>query len=363
MTGYPKNYTSTILLIIVVFLTISCSNKPSSSTMKQESNKREALDINSKMKPIDNLFYIEGQICQHLRIIFEDSAGNIWFGTNVFGLMRYNGEVLEYFNKENGYDFGRVTGIIQDKDGAIWIAGSTGLHKYEDGVFTNYTEGDGLLNNELWSLKLANNGKLWIGTNEGVCTFDGSTFSTFPIPFTDYKHPESIYSYTRIVDIEEDQNGNMWFGTDGQGLFKYDGKEFLTFTTEKGLNDDIISELFIDTKGVLWVGTYFGGLSSFDGNQFTNYTKNGLVKGNEVGSFFEDKDTNLWFAAENYGVYKYDRATDTFTNFNKEDGLNTNGILAIYKDQKNRFWFGGWGGLFRFDGKEFTSVTKDGPWE
>ncbi|MCB0535322.1 MAG: hypothetical protein KDD14_24155, partial [Saprospiraceae bacterium] len=69
---------------------------------------------------------------------------------------------------------------------------------------------------------------------------------------------------------------------------------------------------------------------------------------------------NIWFAAENHGVYRYDGAS--FTNFNTTDGLNTNGVLCIFEDQQGRFWLGGWGGLFRFDGTSFFSVTKDGPW-
>jgi ligand-binding sensor domain-containing protein len=314
-----------------------------------------------KLEPTDSLFYIDGQLCQHLRIIFEDNAGNLWFGTNVYGLMRYNGEVLEYFNKENGYDFGRVTEIIQDKDGAIWIASYRGLAKFESNSFTYYTEEDGLLNNELWCITIDSNGLMWIGTNNGVNTFDGNTFSRFELPRAHIEDRNTIYAYDRIVSIVEDKSGALWFGTDGFGLTKYDGTNFSFYTTTDGLNDNTISELMIDSKGNLWIGTYFGGVSKYDGKMFQNYTLDKVIEGIEVGAFFEDEQENIWFAAENNGVYKYNG--ESFTNFNDDHSLNTNGILSIYKDQKSRFWFGGWGGLFRFNGELFSSVTKDGPWE
>ena len=49
---------------------------------------------------VDPLFEIEGQLCQHVRCIFEDSYGNLWFGTNVYDLMLYNGDSLVYLDEE-----------------------------------------------------------------------------------------------------------------------------------------------------------------------------------------------------------------------------------------------------------------------
>lgn len=112
----------------------------------------------------------------------------------------------------------------------------------------------------------------------------------------------------------------------------------------------------------------FGGISRYDGKSFTNFTKDGVISGVEVGGLYEDDAGSIWFAAENAGVYRYDGTSRPagqaeFTNYYKADGLITNGILSIFKDKEGRFWFGGWGGLFRYDGKSFTPVTRDGPWQ
>ena len=97
----------------------------------------------------------------------------------------------------------------------------------------------------------------------------------------------------------------------------------------------------------------------YDGVKFHNFTQDGLLDGVEAGAFYEDTDGSIWFAIENHGVYRYDG--QGFQHYHKEAGLEGS-ILSIYRDNQDRFWFGGWGGLYRFDGSTFTSVTKDGPW-
>ena len=74
-----------------------------------------------------------------------------------------------------------------------------------------------------------------------------------------------------------------------------------------------------------------------------------------------DKAGNLWFSNMGKGVYRYDAATDKFTNFTKEDGLNDNSIESIYEDKAGNLWFSTWSGVCRYDGKSFTDITaKEG---
>jgi ligand-binding sensor domain-containing protein len=72
----------------------------------------------------------------------------------------------------------------------------------------------------------------------------------------------------------QDKVGNLWFGTTGDGLFKYDGKSFTRFTTKDGLINNSIWSILEDRTGVLWVGTRETILHRFDGKRFTSYTEN-----------------------------------------------------------------------------------------
>ena len=309
----------------------------------------------------DPLFFIDGQLCQHVREIFQDSKGNLWIGTNVYDLMLYNGDSLKYITEKDGFiEGGRVTGIVEDDEGNVWFATAFGLKKYDGKSFTNYNVDDGLANSEIWSLIIDANGVFWIGQNEGLTRYDGKRFENISVPKAAVKDPKIKYAPDRITAIVEDRKGNLWLGTDGYGICKYDGKSFTHFTTEDGLLDNNIHSLMIDAKDDLWIGTFWDGLSKFDGEKFNNFTENKALNGHGIHALFEDNNGDIWIGIKNNGVSKYNG--DSFTHYSRE--LFSNGsILSIYKDHENRFWFGGWGGLFRYDDKSFSSVTKDGPWK
>ncbi|MGH1338941.1 MAG: ligand-binding sensor domain-containing protein [Aureispira sp.] len=351
------------LLLFLSILSLSlfaCHRSTNTTPINTPSIPPPELPSDNEYPPKDHLFFIEGQLCQHVRQIFQDQQGNIWLGTNVYGLLLYNGDSLKYLQEENSADWGRITGILEDMQGNIWFGTYRGLIKYDGQTFTNVTQKKNFLNMEIWCLHLDRYGKFWIGTTQGVYVFDGKKIQAFDLPKPAVNTPQAVYSETRITSIVEDKAGNLWFGTDGFGLCKYDGQSFTHFTTENGLSDNRIYQLFIDSRDNLWIGTFYGGLSRYNDGDFTNFTTDGTIEGVEVSGFFEDTDGAIWFAAENYGVYQYSKGV--FTNFYKAEGLVTNGILSIYRDQEKRFWFGGWGGLFRYDNEKFIAVTKQGPW-
>lgn len=374
-------YQRGIPFLVVLFsaLVISCNGQDTSkketstseekkgSTVPTNANANFSFYENGQGPVVDPLFYIEGQLCQHLRKIFQDSKGNLWFGTNVYDLMRYDGDILDYFGKKDGVGGGRINGMVEDAEGNVWFGTYGGLTKYDGATFTNYTFEFGKIKNDIWSLTIDSKGLFWIGTTYGLVRFDGTTFTPFPLPKAKVQDAVTNYSFDRITAILEDKNGIFWIGTDGFGITRYDpsvplgGNAFSHLTKKEGLPDNVISGLMQDSQGNIWIATMFGGVSTYDGTAFHNYTQDGTVGGIEVGALYEDKKGHIWFAAENQGVYRFDGTH--FTHFSAENGLNTNAVLSIYEDKEGRFWLGGWGGLFRYDGRSIVSVTREGPWK
>ncbi|HWY11976.1 MAG TPA: two-component regulator propeller domain-containing protein, partial [Bacteroidia bacterium] len=192
-------------------------------------------------------------------------------------------------------------------------------------------------------------GNLWFGTyGGGVSRYDGKFFTNFT---TAQGLANNI-----VVSITEDKTGNLWFGTQGGGISRYDGKSFTSFTTEQGLANNVVYSITEDKSASLWFGTHGSGVSRYDGRSFTNFTTEQGLTSNIVASITEDKTGNLWFGTEGGGVSCYNGKS--FTNFTTEQGLANNRVLSITEDKTGNLWFGtNGGGVSRYDGRSFTNFT------
>jgi ligand-binding sensor domain-containing protein len=233
---------------------------------------------------------------------------------------------------------------ILDPTGKPFIMGNGGKSH-----FTNFSTDHGLALDGISSSIKDKAGNLWFGTyGGGVSRYDGKTFTSFTT--TQGLANNGIWS------ILEDKRGNLWFGTSGGGVSRYDGKTFTNFTTTQGLANNGVWSILEDKAGNLWFGTNGGGVSRYDGKTFTSFTTAHGLAHNGVMSILEDETGNLWFGTNGGGVSRYDGKT--FTNFTTTQGLANNDVRSILEDKTENLWFGTFGGgASRYDGKTFRSFT------
>jgi ligand-binding sensor domain-containing protein len=108
----------------------------------------------------------------------------------------------------------------------------------------------------------------------------------------------------------------MWIGT-RKGLSEFDGKSWSNYTQENGLADNVVNTIHEDQNGNIWVGTEDllvarrgGGVSMFDGKNWTIYTKNDKLIGKTIYRIEEDSQGNLWFITSSRGISKYTPETN-----------------------------------------------------
>jgi len=363
-----KSLTIICLFSILLFITACSHRQPYTASLHQSnasSTPQSASCDQSLMGPLtyDQYFPAARHLSQFVRRIHEDRNGNMWFGTNGNGVIRYSGGTLRYFSFQQNFPAAAVRGILEDDEGNLWFGTENGLIKYDpkkpDG-FINFNTSDGLVHNDIWSLYIDKAGIIWAGTLQGISRFDGTQFSAFELPETQ-DDPRRGVTSTRIVhSIMEDHSGRMWFGTNG-GAFVYDGKTLSNISEKDGLCGNIVNDILEDEDGNFWFATHHNGVCRWDGTSFVHFAENNGVNGNEVWSLFQDSEGGIWFPSEGYGLYRYNGKS--FVHYHVREGLSSNAIQCVYEDSEGKIWCGGWMGLFRLDGQHFIPVNKNGPWE
>ncbi len=191
--------------------------------------------------------------------------------------------------------------------------------------------------------------------------------------------PQGVFKDASIACGLSDKTGNLWFGSNGEGVYCYNGKSFTHFTTKDGLDNDIVYSILEDKTGNIWVGTKTG-LCRYNGRVFTripisvtndfnidpgNSLNNNPSSQNGVWSMMQDKTGKIWFGTDD-GVYCYDgtgftRFLDNKNVINK-DSLHLKAIFSIVEDKRAHIWFGSCigEGLIMFDGKTLSRISPRG---
>ncbi len=194
-------------------------------------------------------------------------------------------------------------------------------------------------------------GNLWFGTyGNGVSKYDGKSF-------TNYNSSHGLI-HNLIEAITEDREGNIWFSTYG-GVSKYNGVFFENFTTEHGLPDNHINKILEDKRGNIWVATR-GGLSRYNPDkndngmsQFIYYEDKQGITGSYAASIIEDRNGNLWISGYR-GLFKFNPVADPhgetlFFDYSEITGLKNEIVYSIAEDRNGMLWFGTSKGAVRFD--------------
>lgn len=305
-------------------------------------------------------------------------------------------------------EFDNIHGSLQDKEGHLWfVTTGEGVYKYDGKLFYQFTKQNGLNSNTVWCVLEDNQGKLWFGTDDGVCVYDGKTFSRIEVNLLNKTYMTPTTSAENLAskkfdvwNIMQDKKGTLWFAST-EGVFCYNGKSFSTFQVIEGANGFIsnkVEYILEDRTGNIWFGGRgIGGVMCYDGVRMTNVKldgnnwawpvlvdkrgniwfsnwagafsyddktiskftqKNGLCSDN-ITQIIEDKNGNLWFGSEsaNGGICIYDGKT--FSSYTKKDGLVNNSIWTILEDKSGTIWIGSRNiGLCKYDGKTFTQLSQ-----
>jgi serine phosphatase RsbU (regulator of sigma subunit)/ligand-binding sensor domain-containing protein len=202
-----------------------------------------------------------------------------------------------------------------------------------------------------------NQNQLWLGTKGfGLIKYEINRIKIFNM--------SNGFPTDQIQCVFFDNKHNiLWIGTTGNGIIIYDGKDFYHTNTELGLSDNVITSFYLDSKDFLWYSTNDGGVGMFN-KDFTQImvlnTENAFDTDN-IRSITEDSKGNIWFSSAGSGLYKFDY--NFIYNYTKEKGLPDDIILSSCRNNNGEIWFGSdTQGLFYIDKNDsvFGITSKSG---
>lgn len=325
------------------------------------------LEIFTSGNGLPELKLSDGGIGNFVNYIFEDSRGEIWFALWDGGVSRFNKVVYDTlsnfsnFNTSNGLPNNKIRCISEDREGNMLFGTfGSGLSIFKGGKFTSLSAKDGLVNDQVWAILQDKPTRYWFATNEGLSIY--SLEESGKNRFRNLKNIAGASSNS-IRSLTKDKDGNVWIGTWGSKVIKYD-KSKESFTRNIPINDVIynhISSVFVDSKNKLWIASPVGlTLLDLQSGEVRSFSTIDGISENDVTCIFEDKSGNMWFGTKQRGINKY--SNGKFTSYGKQQGITNGSISSITQDKNGTLWIGtAGGGLYKHDGNAFVNYRiKDG---
>ena len=195
-------------------------------------------------------------------------------------------------------------------------------------------------------LKFDHNGLMWIGTDLGVCAYDGYRFRTY----RNDAYSPGILPNNYVLRITEAPEDRLWLGTrDGLTCFDRRRNTFRSYRL-RSQNARMIDALFTSSDGTIWVGTS-NGVSRYDAetDEFTDISMTAGVR-----SFSEDKKGNIYIGTWEGGLFRLNPKSGKLVAYPQLSERNT--VQSQLVDSRGRLWIGTWeNGIIRLDHPENES--------
>jgi len=294
----------------------------------------------------------------NINVIYQDQQGLIWFGTDR-GLFRFDGINYSRFTISEGLSDDHITAINSNNDNNLWIGHKNGeITIYDGKVFKSFLPEEGLGKIEITDIEADSSGLIWFSTNgEGVFTYDGRYLKNL--------NTDDGFSDNYVYDIEIDRNGIMWFATDN-GITRFASGKCSIISMKDGLNDNIVRVLKTSKDGRLWIGTEEKGITTYNPENKSFTPIFGWNFGPVTGLVISLQD-EIWVSTEKEGIIqlKLSNVNPFYRKITEKQGLISNMISTIIKDNEENIWIGGRNGVIQALPPvfEFLNKTNGSPFE
>jgi ligand-binding sensor domain-containing protein/serine phosphatase RsbU (regulator of sigma subunit) len=289
--------------------------------------------------------------------ILKTENDNFYFGTYAEGIFsfqfksaskRYN------YNLSNGLTNNSIMCMIKDREGNIWIGtNGVGVFKFYSNKFIYYTKDNGLLDNYINAVNEDQNKIIWVAlSSNGVAKIEKNKITNYK---TDHIKPFSLPD-NNVNAILPTKDGRIYFGTD-EGLCYFENEKFYTIT-DTLIRKQFITSLYIDKKNTLWIGTNDGAYTMANGvvtkiTELDKYKSEGILF--KIFFISEDKNGKKLFGTEN-GMIEYDLSKSIL--YNQNNKFISSRINCAVMDERKNIWIGTADGVYLYNYGTFSRISK-----
>lgn len=284
--------------------------------------------------------------------IYEDAKGYLWLMSNGGGISRFDGEQFVNFDMNDGLPHNIVRAATEDRQHRMWFGTmGKGIVTFDGQSFVPLT--DTVLQNALLIYDLVTDleGNIWVGANDGVYRFDGTTWKHFS--------EEEGFPQTSTIALLVDTEGGLWAGIDAYGVVRYLDGQIKTYATAEGLTN-LSTQAIYERAGQIWIGN-FNGCTRIDlpSGKLTNFTPGDEFPAQFVFDFAEDHNGRLWIGTQSKGMGYFVPKEGRFKFLGEGNGLPSSLAFRVFKDSEDQLWVSFWGnGISRFKGMEFAKYDE-----
>lgn len=287
--------------------------------------------------------------------LYTDSRGYLYIGTNTKGVFRYdeNFQLISHVTRTTypSISDNSITSIFEDSKHQIWIGTlSAGVNKWdtEKNTITHFSSANSGLNAENIRCFSEQNGKLIIGTFNGLGILDLST--DLITPYNNFDIKKGNLSHYSVYSLYVDKVGTLWVGTYSGGM-NYSNPLNSRFTFYHPQTRDsqellgIYGAMDYDSNGNLWIATEGEGLLQF--NPVTKESQNYLIDKSPQGPYNKNIIKSVWVEGErvwcgtNSGtIYQFHIRDKRFTLYYQFEKESTRSIYSLFRDSDGCLWVG-----------------------
>lgn len=272
--------------------------------------------------------------------VFQDRQGKFWLGTPnglLFSYSESNGLIEKYKVTDGQGQW--MFNMLEDGQGQLWASvAQGGLHMINtrQGRPANFDTVDGLASNANWDTEEAKDGKIWIGSTEGIDVYD-------PVKNTiQHLGKEQGLIDDRNTRIMEDSKGRIWTCGNNVGISIIDPEKqtIQQIRLGEGFGANNIETILEDKNGLFWMGGTASELIILD-------MENSVLKNMAIDSsaarvsnniIINDAGNNIWVGGLDSGIQIIDQKNNTRVRLTKENGMVSDRVYSLAKDGQHKIW-------------------------